>query len=86
MPLWTLANLYEDQENWQVARILYERALELEPDDATANMNFGRMLMKAGEPAAAKVYLGRGLLLNPSDEQANSWANSRDSLPTDNRG
>ena len=65
MPLWTRANLYESQEEWARAQDLYERALELEPDDQVANMNFGRMLMKKGEAAAAKVLLDRALLLDP---------------------
>jgi Flp pilus assembly protein TadD len=83
LPLWCLANLYEDEENWEGARSLYERALELEPDDAVANMGFGRMLMKTGELPAAKVFLERALLLNPDYERVRSLLDSLKSPPAD---
>lgn len=67
-PLWALANLYEDGHEWDKAEKLYKRAIELEPDDAVGNMNCGRMLLKRGKRAAAKVFLERALLLNPSDQ------------------
>jgi Tfp pilus assembly protein PilF len=63
-PLWCLANLYEDQSDWGRAESLYERALEIEPDDVVANMNFGRMLAKKGERDRAAVFLQRALLLD----------------------
>jgi tetratricopeptide (TPR) repeat protein len=69
-PLWTLANLHEDRKEWAKAQDLYERALDLVPDDAVANMNFGRMLIKKGEPQNAVVFLRRALLLNPHDVEA----------------
>lgn len=69
-PLWSLANVYEDREDWEKAEQLYELALEREPDDVVANMNFGRMLEKKGEPAKAQVFLERALLLDPDYETA----------------
>jgi Tfp pilus assembly protein PilF len=81
VPLWTLANLYESREEWAKAQELYERALDLEPDAAVPNMNFGRMLMKKGDPAAAKVYLRRALLLKPSYQGARSLLASLESSP-----
>jgi protein O-GlcNAc transferase len=83
LPVWTLANLYEDEENFEGARELYERALELEPDNAIANMGFGRMLIKTGEPAAAEVFLERALLLDPDDKRAGSLLDSLKSPPAD---
>jgi Tfp pilus assembly protein PilF len=44
-------------------------------------MNFGRMLMKKGDPAAAKVYLRRALLLKPSYQGARSLLASLESSP-----
>ncbi len=64
-PLWSLANYYEELQEWEKARSLYEQALELQPDDVEANMNFGRMLKRKGELAAGRVYLERALLLEP---------------------
>jgi hypothetical protein len=39
-------------------------------DDAVANTNFGRMLVKKGEKALAKRYLLKALSLAPDDEAA----------------
>jgi len=64
-PLWTLANVYEDREEWDESRRLYVQALEREPDDAVANMNFGRMLKKKGEKELAKRYLLKALSIDP---------------------
>jgi Tfp pilus assembly protein PilF len=69
-PLWSLANVYEDRGDWAKAEQLYKLALEREPDDVVANMNFGRMLKKKGDPGLAKVYLARALLLDPDYEAA----------------
>jgi Tfp pilus assembly protein PilF len=69
-PLWSLANIYEDRGDWAKAEQLYASALEREPDDVVANMNFGRMLKKKGEPGIAKLYLERALLLDPDYEAA----------------
>lgn len=83
LPVWTLANLYEDEENFGGARELYERALELEPDDAEAHVGFGRLLIRTGEPAAAKVFLERALLLDPNYKRARSLLDSLKSPPAD---
>jgi hypothetical protein len=44
-------------------------------------MNFGRMLIGKGDPAAAKVYLRRALLLKPSYREARSLLASLESSP-----
>lgn len=69
-PLWSLASLYEDAEDWDNARRLYARALEIDPDDSVANMNFGRMLSKKGEKALAQRYLLKALSLDPDYDAA----------------
>jgi len=69
-PLWALATFYEDQQEWEEARRLYLRAVELEPDDPVANMTFGRMLKKVGETELAKRYVLRALNVNPEYDAA----------------
>jgi tetratricopeptide (TPR) repeat protein len=65
MPFGSLANIYENQERWEEAEKLYERAIEVEPDDAVAHMNFGRMLSKRGDSIRAATQLKIALLLDP---------------------
>jgi len=63
-------DVYEDQQEWEEARRLYLRAVELEPDDPVANMTFGRMLKKVGETELAKRYVLRALNVNPEYDAA----------------
>jgi tetratricopeptide (TPR) repeat protein len=70
MPLWCIANVYETQELWKQAGALYERALEIEPDDSVAHMNYGRMLKRKGDKTGAETHLRTALLLDPEYEAA----------------
>jgi len=70
LPLWSLANVYENQEQWKDAEELYERAVASEPEDSVAHMNFGRMLKKKGDKAKAEAHLRTALALDPAYEQA----------------
>jgi tetratricopeptide (TPR) repeat protein len=70
LPLWSLANVYENQELWDQAEALYEKAVTLDPNDGIARMNFGRMLGKKGDPIRAKIHLERALSIDPHDEKA----------------
>jgi tetratricopeptide (TPR) repeat protein len=70
LPVWSLANIYENQELWVEAEALYERAVKLEPDDPIAHMNFGRMLRKKGDEARALDHLRTALSIDPAYAEA----------------
>jgi tetratricopeptide (TPR) repeat protein len=70
LPLWSLANVYESQELWKEAEALYERAIAVEPHDAIAHMNFGRMLRKKGDKTRASAELRMALSIDPNYEEA----------------
>ena len=70
--LWALANFYEDRQDWDQAEALYRRALDLEPDDVVANMNFARMLKRKGALGDARQYAERALYLDPDYGAAKS--------------
>lgn len=70
LPLWSLANVYENQELWEEAEALYERSIRIEPDNATAHMNFGRMLKRKGDKVNAVVHLRTALSIDPGYEEA----------------
>jgi tetratricopeptide (TPR) repeat protein len=52
------------------AREAYEKALELDPDHASAHVNLGRLLHEAGDPAAAEPHYARALEVRPEDATA----------------
>jgi tetratricopeptide (TPR) repeat protein len=52
------------------ARDAYEKALELDPDHASAHVNLGRLLHEAGDPAAAEPHYSRALEIRPEDATA----------------
>jgi tetratricopeptide (TPR) repeat protein len=52
------------------AREAYEKALELDPDHASAHVNLGRLLHEAGDPAAAEPHYARALEIRPDDATA----------------
>ena len=68
-PHWSLASVYERQGDLAQARVCYEQALEIEPDDIVANTKFGRMLKKIGDKELARKYLRHGLFLDPNDQE-----------------
>jgi tetratricopeptide (TPR) repeat protein len=70
LPLWSLANVYENQELWDQAEVLYQRAVAIDPNDAIAHMNFGRMLKKKGDSVRARIQLETALSIDPHDEKA----------------
>ena len=52
------------------AREAYERALELQPDHASAHVNLGRILHEAGDPRAAEPHYLAALEVRPEDATA----------------
>jgi tetratricopeptide (TPR) repeat protein len=52
------------------ARAAYERALELQPDHASAHVNLGRILHEAGDPRAAEPHYLAALEVRPEDATA----------------
>jgi tetratricopeptide (TPR) repeat protein len=70
IPVCCIANVYENQELWEEAEALYERALTIEPDDSVVHMNYGRMLKRKGDKTAAETHLRAALLLDPDYEAA----------------
>jgi tetratricopeptide (TPR) repeat protein len=62
VPLWSLGNIYECEfKDLDLAQSLFERALELDPEDGVALTNLGRLSKKRGRADLAKEYLGRVL-------------------------
>ncbi len=82
LPLWSLANVYESQEKWEKAQELYERAVKVEPDDAVAHMNFGRMLLKRCEVARAASHLRRALSIDPEYHAAQTLLTDSQTKPS----
>jgi tetratricopeptide (TPR) repeat protein len=80
VPLWSLGHIYEcAYEDFDLAQSLYERALQLEPDDQVALMYIGRLFKKRGQFDLAREYLGRALLLDPNDGRARTLLSDIDS-------
>jgi len=70
LPVYCVANVFENQELWEQAEALYERALMMEPDDSVAHMNYGRMLKSKGDKPRAEAHLRIALSLDPEYEAA----------------
>ncbi len=58
--------------SWSEARVLFERALSLDPNDPLSNRNLGAVLLKLGEVAAARDRLETAVRLDP--RSAPAWA------------
>lgn len=59
-----------EAEDAKGASDAYEKALELDPDHASAHVNLGRLLHEAGSPAAAEPHYSRALEIRPEDATA----------------
>jgi tetratricopeptide (TPR) repeat protein len=70
LPVYCIANVYENQELWEQAETLYERALMIDPDNSVAHMNYGRMLKRKGDKTRAEAHLRTALSINPEYEAA----------------
>jgi tetratricopeptide (TPR) repeat protein len=76
VPLWSLGNIYESADkDFDLAQSYFERALQIDPDDALTLRNLGRLFKKRGQVDLAKEYLNRALLQDPSDKKARDLLN-----------
>jgi tetratricopeptide (TPR) repeat protein len=64
VPYWCLAMFYEYENRSEEARLFYEGALHLNPDDPEANRRFGLFLSDIGEPERAEPFLERARSLD----------------------
>jgi len=65
-----LANVLRDQARWNEARDSYLRALELNPNDVEAHVQFGQMLVRVGDFEAALKHGKQAADIDPL-----SWLN-----------
>jgi tetratricopeptide (TPR) repeat protein len=71
VPLWSLGNIHEFVlKDFDQAQSFFESALRLDPDDAVTLTNFGRLCKRRGACEQAKQYLGRAVLLDPTNQKA----------------
>jgi len=65
-----LAQYYRTQGDVQKATTLFERVLQLKPDDVDALVWLGEMRLSAGNPDAAQAVFAKALELSPSSVSA----------------
>jgi len=65
-----LAQIYRTYKMWDEASAEAQRAIETNPDDATAVRELGVILSEAGRSAEAEDALGRAAAANPRDPRA----------------
>jgi Flp pilus assembly protein TadD len=70
VPYRSVADLYRDTARLGEAERWYRRALELDEDDAEANIGLAVVLNEKGDRNAAKGYLNRALKADPSNKRA----------------
>jgi len=68
-----LANLLGNSNRLGDAIPLYERALEIAPDDVNARVSFARALADGGMEADAELQFQRALELDPESQQAHYY-------------
>jgi len=64
-----LADVYCMLEEWSLAETSYRTALQLDPFDTEASLEFGLMLAEVGRDSEARAYLHRLLQLDPDHKQ-----------------
>ena len=62
-------NAYKDQDNLIKAIQMYEKAIELDPDDADAYNNLGNAYYDKGETDQALIYFKKAAKLGSKDAQ-----------------
>ena len=72
-PLTVLANLHEMRGDWVEADRLYDKALELDPEDPTSQFWRANHLSRAGYLAEARSYRQRALVLDPTNAALYIW-------------
>ncbi len=60
-----LGNAYRSQKNWDEARKVLQRALEVSPQDPEANYSLGMVFAQTDDTAKAEEYLQRALKSRP---------------------
>jgi hypothetical protein len=69
-PHYFLGVLFRMQQKLQPARLAFEMALRLNPENAKAHGNLGLVLIQIGDPLGGKQHLEAALRLNPEDQIA----------------
>lgn len=65
-----LANLLGNSNRLSEAIPVYERAIDLRPDDAATRLDFARALSDGGKPADAEVQFKQVIALDPNNQAA----------------
>lgn len=65
-PLIMLGNLHFDAQHWQAARLWYERALELEPENPDVLTDLAVVYRNLGQPERALELLEKASALRPN--------------------
>jgi Tfp pilus assembly protein PilF len=56
---------YADQGDWEAAKVMYERAVRLDPKNAVAWHNLGNVEVNHGSTTSAEQYFQQALALQP---------------------
>jgi serine/threonine protein kinase/tetratricopeptide (TPR) repeat protein len=72
-PQAVLGLAFQSRRRWLEARVAFQRALELDPDDVTANFWFGASLMGDGYTHQGSQVLDKVLAIDPSMPNALFW-------------
>ena len=67
-----LADVYQEQWRWSDAEAEYNRALDLNPNDAAANVGFAHWLLCQGRTQEALTWTARGRELDPIEVSGTS--------------
>lgn len=70
--LWRLALLHIRQNEFEMATVAFEKAVEIDPQNPTLCADFGYHLYLAGELARAEKYLRNAVRLSPGDQRASN--------------
>lgn len=62
-----LAGVYRERNEFESARVTYEKALELKPDDAAVHFNLGLTYNQQGDHARAIAAFEKALAFEPND-------------------
>ena len=72
-PLTVLANLHQMRGDWVEADRLYDKALALDPEDATSQLWRANNLSSAGYQAEARTHRQRSMSLDPTNAAVHNW-------------
>lgn len=64
-----LLNLYEEDQRWEDAALVYQQALKLAPEDLELLNNYAGVLFKLKQYDTALIYLDRALKIQPNNIQ-----------------